>query len=393
MIKEKYRNFDLLIMGDFNLAKCYFTFNKNKEMQISTNNKNNNINENAKYLYINLKDMSLLQYNNLHNIKSNILDLIFSNLTIEVNLAIKSLVKVDVYHAPLAITLKTQVTHKKIEKIKIFNYKKANYENIFDKLNRINWNNKLNNKDINTNTNIFYEILNKIIQEEVPKTLLIKDFFPKFFSKNLKRLIKIKKIYQKKFKSTKKNKLYHYRKFNKHRKYCKYIYNLEYNKYIEDIEHNLKNDQKPFWYYINETKKNQIPTDMIYKDKIVETDTDIANSFANFFQSTYSTTNVTSDTSKIQVNNTRMDDLKITEADVVAAIKRLKPNQSAGYDNIHPSFLKNCCSYLSAPLKLLFNQSIEKGTVPDIWKYGLIIPIYKKGEIKDITNYRPITIL
>ena len=42
--------------------------------------------------------------------------------------------------------------------------------------------------------------------------------------------------------------------------------------------------------------------------------------------------------------------------------------------------------YLISPLKLLFNQSITQGKVPDIWKIGLIIPIYKKGEAKNIKN-------
>ena len=92
---------------------------------------------------------------------------------------------------------------------------------------------------------------------------------------------------------------------------------------------------------------------MFYKDKIVENYTDIANSFATFFQSTYSNNERISGTSNIQINNTRMDTFMITETDVTKAIKRLKPNQSPDYDKIHPSFLKNCF-YLSLPLKISY---------------------------------------
>ena len=39
-IKNKYKDSDLIIAGDFNLAKCYFTINKNNNMYISIYNKN-----------------------------------------------------------------------------------------------------------------------------------------------------------------------------------------------------------------------------------------------------------------------------------------------------------------------------------------------------------------
>ena len=151
----------------------------------------------------------------------------------------------DIFHVPLEIKLKTELVHNKVEKTMFFNYKKAIYQNIYKKLSLIDWDNNLNNIDININVKFFYDSLNTIIQEEVPKTLLIRDKFPKFFSKKLKRLIKIKKIYHKQYKKTKKHKYYYYRKFNKQRKYCKYIYNLEYNEFISKIDKEIKTDQKP----------------------------------------------------------------------------------------------------------------------------------------------------
>ena len=214
-IISKYKNSEVIIAGDFNLAKCYFTTNKDNEMKIITNNKNNKINEIAKFLYINLKDLKLLQFNNYKNTKSNTLDLIFYNTKIDIKIPSNPLVKVDIFHPPLDIKIKTELIHNKVDKTMFYNYKKANYENIFKKLSLIDWDNNLNNIDINANVKFFYDSLNRIIQEEVPKTLLIKDKFPKFFSKKLKRLIKIKKIYHKQYKKSKKHKYYYYKKFNK----------------------------------------------------------------------------------------------------------------------------------------------------------------------------------
>ena len=211
---------------------------------------------------------------------------------IEVKIATKPLVNVDVFHVPLEFKVELEYVHKKFEKIMFYNYKKANYESIFNKLSLIDWENSINNTDININVHKFYDILNKIISEDVPKTLLIKDKFPKFFSKKLKRLIKIKKIYQKKYKATKK--FYHYQKFNKYRKYCKYIYNLEYNKFIENIENEVKTNQIPYWSYIGNKKKNEIPNDMFYNNKIYENENEIGNTFADFFHSTYSSSKLNS---------------------------------------------------------------------------------------------------
>ena len=191
IILNKYKNCEVIIAGDFNLAKCYFSTNKNNEMQLITNNKNNKINEIAKFLYIHLNDLKFLQLNNHKNIKSNILDLIFYKSNIEIKSPTKPLVKVDIFHVPLEIKLKTESIYNKVEKTMFFNYKKANYENIYKKLSLIDWDNNLNNIDININVKFFYDSLNSIIQDEVPKTLLIKDKFPKFFSKKLKRLKKI----------------------------------------------------------------------------------------------------------------------------------------------------------------------------------------------------------
>ena len=45
------------------------------------------------------------------------------------------------------------------------------------------------------------------------------------------------------------------------------------------------------------------------------------------------------------------------------------------------------------PLSLIINQMLESGIFPDDLKIAKIIPLYKKGNINSITNYRPISLL
>ena len=41
----------------------------------------------------------------------------------------------------------------------------------------------------------------------------------------------------------------------------------------------------------------------------------------------------------------------------------------------------------------LFNIIFDSGIFPEIWGKGVILPLYKKGNINDPDNYRGITIL
>ena len=44
-------------------------------------------------------------------------------------------------------------------------------------------------------------------------------------------------------------------------------------------------------------------------------------------------------------------------------------------------------------LEVIFNASIMSGTFLDIWKYAIVMPIYKRGDVYNIRNYRPIALL
>lgn len=74
-------------------------------------------------------------------------------------------------------------------------------------------------------------------------------------------------------------------------------------------------------------------------------------------------------------------------------LKRLDVHKGAGADDLPPIFIKLCAEPLSKPLTLIFNKSLESGIFPTYWKIGKIIPIPKEGVSKDITKFRPITLL
>ena len=55
--------------------------------------------------------------------------------------------------------------------------------------------------------------------------------------------------------------------------------------------------------------------------------------------------------------------------------------------------IKICSQLLISPLKLIFEQSLQKGKFPEIWKKPNVVPVHKKEDKMLVKNYRPIRLL
>ena len=74
-------------------------------------------------------------------------------------------------------------------------------------------------------------------------------------------------------------------------------------------------------------------------------------------------------------------------------LQKLKTDKSPGPDDIHPLLLKEyCASVIAEPLSLIFQQSFDTGIPPTDWKTANIVPIFKKGNRTDKSNYRPVSL-
>ena len=81
------------------------------------------------------------------------------------------------------------------------------------------------------------------------------------------------------------------------------------------------------------------------------------------------------------------------EDDILYAINKLKSSTAAGPDGIPPILLKRCASSLWHPLQIICNKSIALGKFPESWKLSVMFPAFKKGDKRDIKNYRGVTSL
>ena len=101
--------------------------------------------------------------------------------------------------------------------------------------------------------------------------------------------------------------------------------------------------------------------------------------------------NLTKYLSNNDIHNKYLND-SITINEIKNAIRQQKNNKAVGIDNIPAEIFKANIDWwaneLHACFKLLWNKTHPKG-----WQCGIIIFFFKKGDKRNINNYRPITLL
>lgn len=83
----------------------------------------------------------------------------------------------------------------------------------------------------------------------------------------------------------------------------------------------------------------------------------------------------------------------VDETDIRSYIMLLPNKSSKGFQDL-PMFLwRKICDSIVVPVTLLVNKMISTSTFPNIFKISDLTPIYKKGDVNVVENYRPISCL
>ena len=84
--------------------------------------------------------------------------------------------------------------------------------------------------------------------------------------------------------------------------------------------------------------------------------------------------------------------IQVSVNGVTKLLRKLNPHKSAGPDVIPARRLKEMADSFGPVLTILYQASIDIGSVPDIWKSALVTPVFKKGDRNKAANYRPISL-
>ena len=87
-----------------------------------------------------------------------------------------------------------------------------------------------------------------------------------------------------------------------------------------------------------------------------------------------------------------MRDITVTVKCVQNLLAGLKTNKSIGPDLLPTRILKDYADVIAPVFAMLFQKSIDTGSVPKDWECANIVAIFKKGLKTEPTNYRPLSL-
>ena len=91
---------------------------------------------------------------------------------------------------------------------------------------------------------------------------------------------------------------------------------------------------------------------------------------------------------------TLIGDLNINEVDVGHLLSCLDTHKSSGPDDLNPRILKilgESPLFIKAVADIV-RICVKFHKIPLVWKYAIIIALYKRGSILESANYRPISL-
>ena len=176
------------------------------------------------------------------------------------------------------------------------------------------------------------------------------------------------------------------------------IFNFDLRKAVLNYEKKLakesRNNPKAFYRYINSKTKSRcsIGTLETKQGELIEGNWEKAEALNKHFSSVFTKEGLGElpHFSQRSCQN-QLQDMTFDVSEIKDKLLNLKTNKSPGPDKIHPRLLKEMHSVLSVPLQKLFTRLLQLGC-PEAWKVGHITPVFKKGNKKDVSNYRPISL-
>jgi len=115
-----------------------------------------------------------------------------------------------------------------------------------------------------------------------------------------------------------------------------------------------------------------------------------ASVFQHYFGSVFTTTPLA--LPRLQRDNQiESPPLVFSAALVECKLSSLKPKASITPDGLPPILFKRLAGVLSEPLSLLFTRSLAEGEVPTAFRLSVVTPVFKKGDRKKPSNYRPVS--
>ena len=151
--------------------------------------------------------------------------------------------------------------------------------------------------------------------------------------------------------------------------------------------------KKQFWSFVKSQKRDSTGIPALKDQGILISDNAKKAKLLNQqFHSVFTQEDMSSIPNMTKGHLPTMPGFKIHQTGVQKLLANLKPNKATGPDDIPPRILKETAEEITPILTLIFQRSIDTGSLPTDWKKANVSPIYKKGDRTKASNYRPVSL-
>ena len=164
----------------------------------------------------------------------------------------------------------------------------------------------------------------------------------------------------------------------------------EFGRILED---NHKTAVKTFWQKIRRIRRGKQDALRTIKSKQGELITDNSKILARWREYFKELLNPVEATPNDHISSVNESVDPILQEEVMTAIKNLKNGKAAGVDEIRSEMLKAMGSEGCEWLTRIINVAWKTGKAPKDWQQGIVVPLFKKGDHRECSNYRGITLL
>ena len=252
------------------------------------------------------------------------------------------------------------------------------------------------------------EATNEMIDQFLPYTTkqvsyskLCKE--PWITSALMKSIRRSKSLYNSQLKGTARDQL----KYKEYNSILKKVKRHAKKQYYIDKCTEFKSNTKQLWRTINRiigkiNDKTNTISELTINSRSIKHPAAISNHFCSYFLNVgknfadripKSNKSINSYLQMIRMNKNSMYFYPTTRYEIDKIIKKLPNKRSSGHDDIDNVLLKEISNGLLDVLTVIFNESLETGIFPNIFKLAEVVPLDKGKETNLLNNYRPISLL
>ncbi|XP_045471735.1 uncharacterized protein LOC123678645 [Harmonia axyridis] len=314
--------------------------------------------------------LGLRQFNSVLSGDLRLLDLVLASNNFEVSVihCDSPFVPEDLYHPALSMVLSLESPKRR----------RADYSSLSTAINSVNWDIIAEFKSVDEALDFFYGKLFEILDDLVPRrtNYSADPDFPVWFTRKLKRDIRLKNYYR------------------RLRALVKSEINLEYSRYLSEVQSQIRSNPSSFWKYLDQRRgSTRIPGVFHSNERLYDDPREIVDLFGAHFSNVNNLTAASVQDSEYSTNFPPVFVPSVTDDEIKSIMEKYPDRLTSGDDQLPAVFLRECSSALAGPLHRIISISLSSFTFPMRWKRARVVPVFKKGDSSSVENYRPISIL